>query len=126
MRAEGLDGKVIFTGRQDNMKEVLSALDVLVTMSGGSVMFEAMAAGACVLSIRADGRHSLHTLHDQTAWCVTTDQAAPATEALWQLLQDSQLRSRLAAAARQRVQEQLSLNIMSGKVSELYERLIGK
>ena len=46
----GLDDHVFFTGRRDDMPETLGSLDILVSLSGGSVMFEAMACGKCVVS----------------------------------------------------------------------------
>ena len=79
-----LELRVHFIGRCPSrlMPSVLSGLDVLVTLSGGSTMFEAMAMGKAVLSIRSDGRHSQHTRHGHTAWCVDGDDPAAAAEAL--------------------------------------------
>lgn len=45
-----LDGNIFFAGRQDDMPQVLSSLDILVSLSGGSVMFEAMSCGKAVIS----------------------------------------------------------------------------
>jgi glycosyltransferase involved in cell wall biosynthesis len=122
VRQRGLSRQVIFTGRRDDMPRVMAGLDVLVTLSGGSTMFEAMACGACVLSVRADGRHSVHTRHDQTAWCVTTNQHQPATAALAQLLADGERRRRLGNAGRIQVQEHLSAGRMVVATAALYER----
>lgn len=48
--SNGLSGHVFFTGQRNDMPEVLCSLDVLVSLSGGSVMFEAMSCGKAVIS----------------------------------------------------------------------------
>jgi len=121
----GLKQSVIFTGRSDDMPVVLNALDILVTMSGGSVMFEAMACAKPVLSVRPDGRHSLHTLHNQTAWCVTTDDAVPAAQGLAELIKNPELRRRLGDAGRSWVREHLSHQSLVKRTEALYEKLLG-
>jgi glycosyltransferase involved in cell wall biosynthesis len=117
--------KVRFLGRRpgEDMPSLLSSLDVLVTLSGGSVMFEAMACGTPVLSIRADGRHSEHTRHDETAWCVSSDDPSVAARALAHLLHDEALRRRLGAAGRRWAKQYLSVEIMAENTQALYERL---
>ena len=107
-----------------DMPKILSSLDLLVTMAGGSVMFEAMAMGTPVLSVREDGRHSKHTVHDRTAWCVTTDRHAPVAEALAKLLGDAALRRRLGEAGRVHVNRHLSSSAMIAKTVALYESLL--
>lgn len=120
----GLAESVILTGHCGEIPQALSALDILVTMSGGSVMFEAMACAKCVLSVRLDERPSVHTRHDETAWCVTTDSPEPATEALARLIDDEPLRLRLGQAAREWVACHLSPAGMAEKTQALYDRLV--
>lgn len=122
----GLQGCVQFTGRCDDMPAVIAGLDVLVTFAGGSVMFEAMAAAKVVLSVRPDARHSLHTRHDETAWCVSTVEAAPAGEGLARLLADGELRARLGSAAAKYVPQHLAPAVMVEKTQRLYEKLLKK
>ncbi len=121
-----LDSRVRFLERfeSQDMPKILSSLDLLVTLAGGSVMFEAMAMGTPVLSVRADGRHSKHTVHDRTAWCVTTDQHAPVADALARLLGDATLRHRLGEAGRVHVNQHLSSTAMIAKTVALYESLL--
>ena len=121
----GLERTIRFVGRLPSreMPDFLAAIDVLVTLSGGSIMFEAMAMAKTVLSIRADGRHSLHTRHGETAWCLdTTDRAVCARE-LAQLVDDEELRRHLGSAARARVVRNLSIDTMVTKTADLYDRL---
>ena len=122
-----LEHRVHFIGRCPSrlMPKLLSNLDVLVTMSGGSTMFEAMAMSKPVLSIRNDGRHSQHTRHGHTAWCVDGDDADVAAEALALLLTDESLRHRLGCAARAWVSDNLSSATMIAKVGALYQDMAG-
>lgn len=50
VKNRGLQEHVIFTGWREDIPAVLSSLDILVSFSGGSVMFEAMACGATIVS----------------------------------------------------------------------------
>ena len=120
----GLAEHVVLTGRCENMPQVMASLDILVSLSGGSVMFEAMACDRAVLSVRTDARHSLHTRHGETAWCVTTDRPEPATEALAHLIADGALRQRLGRAARARAEQYLSWKILATRTQALYDRLL--
>ncbi len=122
----GLANHVTFTGRCNDMELIMAGLDILVTMSGGSTMFEAMACATPVLSVREDGLHSLHTRHNETAMCVTTAQAGPATAALAHLVDDPALRERLGRAGRAWVEAHLSPAALVDRTQALYARLTGK
>jgi len=121
----GLSDHVTFTGRWDDMPAMMAALDVVVTMSGGSVMFEAQACAKPVLSVRTDGRHYVHTIHDQTALCVTTDRPEPTTEALARLIDDPALRLRLGLAGRAHAEAHLSPALMAQRTQAVYDELLG-
>jgi glycosyltransferase involved in cell wall biosynthesis len=123
-----LEQRVHFIGRCPSrfMPNWLSSLDLLVTMSGGSTMFEAMAMNKPVLSIRADGRHSQHTRHGDTAWCVDGDDADVAAAALARLLRDEPLRQRLGYAGREWVAQNLSSATMVANVRAFYQELAAK
>jgi glycosyltransferase involved in cell wall biosynthesis len=121
---QGLPDRIRLVGRRNDMPAILCAIDLLVTLSGGSVMFEAMACGTCVLSVRPDGRHSQHTVHQETAWCVTTDDPQPAADAMDRLLRDHELRSRLAEAGRVCVTNRLCPRLMTRKTEAVYDALL--
>jgi glycosyltransferase involved in cell wall biosynthesis len=123
VRSLGLREHVVLTDHEEDIAETIAALDILVTMSGGSVMFEAMACATPVLSVRTDGRHSVHTRHDDTAWCVTTDRPEPVTSGLAKLIDESDLRLRLSQAGRTWAQGHLSTATMAARTQGLYERL---
>jgi glycosyltransferase involved in cell wall biosynthesis len=117
--------RVRFIGRlpDSHAPQLLSSLDLLVTLSGGSVMFEAMAMGTPVMSIRTDGRHSEHTRHGHTAWCVNGDSAEESAAALSHLLRNETLRGSLGREGRVWVERQLGSQTMIDKIAALYERL---
>ncbi len=121
----GLERQVEFAGRLPSRKipQLLASIDLLVTLSGGSVMFEAMAMAKPVLSVRADGRHSLHTRHGETAWCVDTIDASACARELARLLEDPPLRHRLGDAARAWVVAHLSIGDVTAKTAALYDEL---
>jgi glycosyltransferase involved in cell wall biosynthesis len=121
-----LTRQVCLVGRlpAEKMPEFLAGIDLLATLSGGSVMFEAMAMAKPVLSIRADGRHSQHTRHDRTAWCVDTIDPQVCAAELARLVADAPLRARLGAAARERAVGALSSAAMAQKTVALYDDLM--
>ena len=120
----GLEDRVRFAGRRDDVAAVLSGLDLLVTLSGGSVMFEAQACGVPVLSVRTDDRHSRHTRHDATGWCVTSDQPQPAADAIVTLLGDDARRFRLGAAGRDYVLEHLAPEVLARQTTAIYDAVL--
>ena len=120
----GLQETVRFLGRLDDMPQVLAGLDILVTLSGGSVMFEAMACGKTVLSVRQDDRPSEHTRHNDTAWFVKSSTPGPVAEALLQLMGDAELRARLGRSASEWVKDHLSRKLMAERTQALYETLL--
>lgn len=122
--AHGLGDRVVLVGRRDDVPAVLSGLDVLATFSGGSVMFEAQACGVPVLSVRTDGRHSQHTRHGETGWCVTTDRPQPAADAIATLLSDAALRATLSEAGRRYVLEHLAPEVMARQTEAVYASLV--
>jgi glycosyltransferase involved in cell wall biosynthesis len=125
VRGSGLEPRIHFVGHcpSHHMPQMLSGLDLLVTLSGGSTMFEAMAMSTPVLSIRSDGRHSLHTRHGHTAWCVDGSDSEVAAEALAHLLDNNDLRQRLGHAAREWVVRNLSSATMVNRTERVYEML---
>ena len=120
----GLSEHVVFTGRWEDMPAMMAAVDVVVTMSGGSVMFEAQACGKALLSVRTDGRHSVHTRDGETALCVTTSEPGPATEALGRLVEDGELRGRLGRVGRAWVEEHLSPAVLAERTQAVYDELV--
>jgi glycosyltransferase involved in cell wall biosynthesis len=121
----GLFTCVRFIGRctSETMPHVLAGFDLLVTLSGGSVMFEAMALGVPVLTVRDEARPMQHTRHGETAWCVNNPDLAVAAQALARLITDASERQRLGAHARAWVRARLSVESMVTKTRAVYDAL---
>lgn len=126
IRRHGLGGRIVFTGRvaSERMPALLGSLDVLVTLSGGSVMFEAMAMGAVVLSIRGDGQHSQYTVDGETAVCVDGFSPKAAAEALAGLIAEPARRGVLASAGRSLVERELSAERIAAETATVYNSLL--
>lgn len=123
----GLAGRIAFTGRvpAERMPALLGDLDILVTLSGGSVMFEAMAVGTAVLSVRDDGQHSQYTVDGETAVCVDGASVEAAAAALASLIARPDRRRALAQAGRALIERQLSAERIAAETVAVYRSLLG-
>ncbi len=121
----GLAERIAFTGRvpADRMPALLGGLDVLVTLSGGSVMFEAMAMGTVVLSVRDDGQHSQYTIDGDTAVCVDGASVETAADALASLIARPDRRNALARAGRALIERELSAERIAAETDAVYRSL---
>jgi glycosyltransferase involved in cell wall biosynthesis len=126
-QAGGLNGQLIFTGRRDDMPAVLNSLDVLVSLSGGSVMYEAMSCGLCVVSAGfTKPGESIHLRDRETG--IVTPSADPIALAgiLGDLLEHPDTRRRLGTAARAWAERELSHTTVVARTTAFYDRLLGK
>ena len=124
--AHSVNGQLLFTGRRDDMPEVLNALDVLVSLSGGSVMYEAMSCGVCVLSAGFSGpRDAMHLRDGVTGRVISSQEPAALAAAVKHLACHPDERRRLGAAARRWAQERLSHVAMAARTIQFYDRLLG-
>ncbi|HLB73007.1 MAG TPA: glycosyltransferase family 4 protein [Sedimentisphaerales bacterium] len=114
-----------FTGRRNDMPDVLAGLDVLVSLSGGSVRYEAMMCGitvVCAWSRRTE--ESYHIRHGETGFLVTRKELKPVTEVLLKVIEDADLRRRIGANARKWAQDNLNHSLLVESTQRLYERLL--
>jgi glycosyltransferase involved in cell wall biosynthesis len=123
--AHGLDGQLVLTGRRDDMPDVLRSLDVLVSLSGGSVMYEAMSCGLCVVSAGfTRPQDCMHLRDGVTGVVMATGKPAVLADRLADLVRHPEARSRLGAAAREWAKEKLSFQGMVTKTLDFYDRLL--
>lgn len=124
-QTSGLNGQLVFTGRKDNMPDVLSSLDVLVSLSGGSVMYEAMSCGVCVLSAGFTNlEDSLHVRDGVTGVVVPVHDASALAGALVDLVQHPERRRWLGQAGRAHAETRLSHVTMAARTRCFYEELL--
>lgn len=121
----GLNGHVVFTGRRDDMPQVLSSLDVLVSLSGGSVMFEAMACGKAVVSAGFSTKEdSVHIQDGLTGVLVSSRRRSELACALRRLINTPELQTQIGHQARKWAENNFSHIEMVAKTERLYDQLI--
>ena len=125
VKMHNLEDCVIFTGNRQDMPEVLNALDVLVSLSGGSVMFEGMACGKCVVSAGFTSREdAVHLRDGETGILLDSQQPEVLSTTLQSLLENPQLRADLGRRARQWVEQKLDRRHMAAAMQQLYAELL--
>ena len=120
-----LNPYVTFTGRRNDIPIVLASLDFLVTLSGGSVMIEAMACGIPVIFATSTDPSELHIVqHNQTGIVVPETSLSCATKAAIVLIDNPNLRSIFGVAGRQRAETHFDVAQMVRKTEEIYRELV--
>jgi glycosyltransferase involved in cell wall biosynthesis len=125
--AGGLNGQLIFTGRRNDMPAVLNSLDILVSLSGGSVMYEAMSCGRCVVSAGfTKPGESIHLRDGETGIVTPTADPVALAGILGDLMEHPDTRRRLGVAARAWAERELSHTTVVARTAAFYDRLLGK
>ncbi len=126
-RRLGIGRRVRFLGRRDHLERIYPAFDVFVLSSlregSPNVLFEAMACGVAAVATEVGGVPEI-VEHDGCGLLVPAADPAAIADALGRLAGDPALRSRLGAAARARVEAELTIDRMVERHQALYERLL--
>lgn len=123
----GLSRRIILTGRREDMPAVLSSLDMLVTLSGGSVMIESMACGTPVISAGfTKPENSAIVLDSQTGILLGPGEENRLPDAIRRLMDDEPLRRKFALAGRRHVEEHFGRQAMGLATQQLYDDLLNK
>lgn len=125
----GISERVRFLGRREDVPQLLAACDVFALPSlyeGSSLaVLEAMAVGVPVVSSAIGGTDEL--IEDgESGLLVPPGDAAALAAALRRVLGDGELRRRLAARARERVERDLTRERMAVRVTGVYRELLGE
>ena len=124
----GIGERVRFLGRRDDVPQLLAACDVFALPSlyeGSSLaVLEAMAAGAPVVSSAIGGTNEL-VEDGESGLLVPPGDAEALAAAMRRLLDDPELRERLASSARERVERDLTRERMATRVTGVYRELLG-
>ena len=108
-----------------DMPKVLTSVDILVSLSGGSVMFEAMACGKPVISAGFSAQQdAVHIQNGRTGILVSSQHPSVLADALTQLIQNPNLRTRIGQHARKWAEKNLSHIKMAEKTQNLYDRIL--
>ncbi|MGB9595803.1 MAG: glycosyltransferase family 4 protein [Candidatus Poribacteria bacterium] len=124
IRKYGIYKYVIWTGYRRDMPEVLNSLDILVTLSGGSVTMEARACGKPVIMSDKAKQESL-LQDDGTGMIRVPDNVGDISEAILRLLDDDQLRMEIGKSGRRRAEDCYDVKKTSEYTQQIYKDLLG-
>ncbi len=125
IREHNLSDHIYFTGRREDNAQILAGLDILVSLTGGSVRYEAMMCGVTVLCAWSrQPEESYHIRHNETGLLVTEKSLEAVRETLLNAITDDALRKRLAANAIVWAREHLSEKLLVKETQTLYEQLL--
>lgn len=128
VRERGLEDAVIFTGRRDDVADVLSAFDVFVLSSSTEglalTLIEAMAAGLPVVATRVGGNAEV-VVDGETGRIVPPRDAAALATALEALLSDARGAGAMGAQGLARAREKFGIAAMTEQYRSLYDALVG-
>lgn len=116
---------VVFTGYRRDMPDVLNSLDLLITLSGGSVIMEARACKKPV--IMADKSRQTNLIKDDgTGVLNVPDNIGDLSEAILYLLDDESLRIKIGESGRKRVENLYDIKKISKSTQQIYKSLLAK
>jgi glycosyltransferase involved in cell wall biosynthesis len=127
-RAGGIEGRVIFAGRRDDMPEVLAELDLVVHASVlpdslPTVLIEAGAAGKPVVATAAGGVPEI--VNDGgSGLLVPPGDADAMAAAIDRLLSNRDAAAAMGEAARRIVEQRFTIERFAGRIQELYRELL--
>ena len=123
MTTHGLQEFVHFTGHRTDMPKAMQELDLLVTLSAGSVIAEAMAAGKPVIGTPV-GSTAEMIVHGKTGYIVPLDPIEGISDKIAELAKDPNQSGRMGQQARKYAEEAFGVEMHVQKVQDVYERLL--
>jgi len=124
-----LAGRVTFPGESDRVAELLNAIDVFVLTSicegMSNTILEAMASGLPAVVTRAGGNPEL-VEEGRSGWLFPPRDTEALEQHLLRLIDDTELRQQVGAAARVQVCEHFSLEGMIQRYRDLYLELAAR
>ena len=116
---------VVFTGYREDMPNIMPSLDLVVTLSAGSIVVEAMAAGRPVIGTDI-GSASETIDNGVTGLLLPQDDIHAVSEAIMLLLHDGDMRARMGSAGRKRVEKLFDIQKTARATEAVYERLLSR
>lgn len=125
----GLEDKVHFLGKQDEIAHVISMADVLLLPSEkesfGLVALEAMACGVPTVGSTAGGIPELVT-HGETGFLAPIGDTETMAQHVLEILRDEALSERLRKACLERSMTMFCNKLIRGKYEDIYYRVLGR
>lgn len=115
------NANIIFTGHVEDMPSIYNMLDILISFSGGSSMYEAMAVGKIVVSVGFVKRKTSEFLKDrETAFVIEEESIQSARDVIIELLDNNELKNRIQINAQKIIYENLGSEQNAKKVESVY------
>ncbi len=127
----GILNNFVFAGLipRERIPEMLSVMDVLVHTSLreglARVLPQALAMGKPCVSFDIDGAPEV-VIPDQTGYLVRPGDSVGLADAIARLLDDLELRTRMGAAGRRKVDPAFRAETMVNEISKVYKKLVNK
>ena len=119
----GIEDRVLFLGKQDNVAELLAMSDVMLLMSEkesfGLVLLEAMACGVPCIGTRIGGIPEV-IQHGETGYTCEVGDIEGASQQAIQLLQDDTLHAKMAKRSMQVAYEQFGSEMIVSQYEAIY------
>jgi glycosyltransferase involved in cell wall biosynthesis len=123
----GLGDIVQFSGYRDDLDDFIGCFDLFVHPASaeglGVAALKAAAAGVPVVACAAGGMNE-SVLDGETGLLVPPEDSDALHDAIATLMDDDQTRAAMAAAGRERMQNEFSIDTMANKHVELYESVL--
>src|SRR5262249_33731247 len=114
---------------RDRIPQMIAVMDVVVHTSLreglARVLPQALAMGKPCVSFDIDGAPEV-VIPDQTGYLVTPSDSAGLANCVCHLLADPELRARMGAAGRRRVDPAFRAETMVQQIAEVYETLVAR
>ena len=119
----GLEPCVHFMGHRTDMPRAMQELDLLVTLSAGSVIAEAMAAGKPVIGTPVGSAGDM-IVHGVTGYLVSGDPIAETADRVIELAKDLPRSVEIGKQARAHAEKTFGIETHVQKIQGVYERLL--
>jgi glycosyltransferase involved in cell wall biosynthesis len=127
--AQGLCERVSWLGEREDVPELLAALDVLLLPSAqepfGRALIEAMALGVPVIATDVGGPREI-VRDGEEGLLLAPDEPREWAAAIRRLGEDEQLRARMGASGRRRVQDAFSADANARAMGAVYDRALAR
>lgn len=119
----GLQAFIHFAGHRTDMPTAMQELDLLVTLSAGSVIAEAMATGKPVIGTPI-GSTAEMIVHGVTGCVVPLDLIEKIADKIVELAEDPIQSVRMGQAGRKHAEETFGVEMSVQKVQDIYKKLL--
>ena len=127
LKANQLADRVHLLGHRDDVAQLLPSIDVLVSLSGGSVMYEAMAAGVPVISAGfTRPEDSTHLIDGVNALVTESKELEVLASLMQRAVAEPELYRRLGHAAQEHAESAFTTATMVKAVEVIYDDLLDR